>query len=446
MTNVKELEHQVRQLESRIDYLEEQKRFTLDLLEAASSLGDFQTSLGRLHDPVVILQETASRIQRLLPMRVQSFYLVDERDSDFKPAFCAPEEEQGFVAENVAHFIDKGIFSWALREKRPVFISGKDGHSRIMLHALATNSRMRGMYLGVLSDTPGEVYDYSLALLSILLSNSANALESFELYKWIQKINQDLEHKVKALAASEQELRRHRFNLEDLVEERTAELNKVVDQLTGSLHEKSFLLKEVHHRVKNNLQVVSSLLSLQAGQIDDPAICEILQEFQARIRSMALIHESLYRFGELGGIEIKPYLERLVQELARFMAGKRKGVKIVPDIQNALLDIDQAVPCGLILNELLSNCFKHAFIDDGPGRISVEFRQQGDEYGLTVSDDGRGLPQDFDDSAKNSLGFRLVGSLVNQLGGRLDIEHLAPGTRVGVTFARCAPGGVVRPS
>lgn len=436
MTRAKELKHQVRQLEDRIEYLEEQKRFTLDLLEAASSLGDFQVAIGRLQDPSVILQETAERIERLLPMRVQSFYLVDERDADFKPAFCSPEEEREFVAENVVHLIDKGIFSWALREKRPVFISGKDGRSRFMLHALSTSARVRGMYLGVLSDTPGDVYDYSLALLSILLAHSANALESFELYRWIQRINQDLEQKVRALAVSEQELRRHRFHLEELVEERTAELNKAVNRLTASLREKDVLLKEVHHRVKNNLQLITSLLSLQADQAGDTRLGDALRETQARIRSMALIHESLYGSEDLGRIEIKPYLERLTQDLLRAMTGDPCRAKLETDIENVLLDIDQAIPCGLIICELLTNCLKHAFAGAGEGRVRVAFGQSGDICRLAVEDDGLGLPKDLEPRAARSLGLQLVRGLVAQLGGGMEYERLSPGTRATITFAR----------
>ncbi len=438
MTSSKELKHQVRQLETRIEFLEEQKRFTLDLLEAASSLGDFQVAIGRLQDPAVILQEATGRIQRLLPMRTQAFYLVDERDSDFKPAFCTPEEKQGFMAENVTHFIDKGIFSWALREKRPVFISGKDGRSRFLLHVLATNSRVRGMFLGVLADKPGEVYDYSLALLSILLTQSANALESFELYKWVQKINQDLEQKVRALAASEQELKRHRLHLEEIVAERTAELSKAVDRLKASLHEKDALIKEVPRRVKSNLRIITDLLGLQAGHTEDGALAEPLRGTKARMRSMARILESLDGFDDFGGIEIKPYLERLAGDLSRSMA-RGSGVELELDVRNALLDMDVAVPCGLILNELLANSLEHAFAGGRQGRIRIAFDQRGDECGLSVQDDGAGLPEDFEGRSERSLGFQLVRGLVGRIGGSLAIERLAPGTRVTVAFAPRGP-------
>ncbi|WP_244432535.1 sensor histidine kinase [Desulfocurvibacter africanus] len=437
MNNTKELKHQVRQLESRIEFLEEQKRFTLDLLEAASSLGDFQTAIGRLQDPSIILQETASRIQQLLSMRTQAIYLVDERDSDFKPAFCSPAEDSEFVAENLAHLIDKGIFAWALREKRPVFISGKDGVSRFVLHALATSSRVRGMYLGVLSDKPGEVYDYSLALLSILLANSANALESFELYKWINKINQDLEQKVRALATSEQELKRHRYHLQELVGERTVELNKVVDRLKDSVREKDILHKEVHQRVTGNLQAIMGLLSLQSERAGDDVVRGALGESQARVRALCLIQESLYRAGNIANVEFQPYLASLTQELLQSLASGRADIELGLDAQNVTLGMDQAVSCGLIVNELLANCLGHAFPGGRSGRIGVGLRLRGAECSLFVEDDGVGLSLGSESREPQSLGFQFVRSLAAQLGGRLDFTRLDPGTRVSVTFSPC---------
>ncbi len=434
MNSTKELKHHVRQLEARVEFLEEQKRFTLDLLEAASSLGDFQTSLGRLQDPSVILQETASRIQQLLPMRRQAIYLVDERDSDFKPAFCSPADESGFMDENLSHLIEKGIFAWALREKRPVFISGKDGVSRFVLHALATSSRVRGMFLGVLSDKPGEVYDYSLALLSILLANSANALESFELYKWINKINQDLEQKVRALAASEQELKRHRYHLQEIAGERTAELNKVVDRLKDSVREKDLLLRAAQDRVQGNLQTVMGLLGLQSERASEDSVREALDESRSRVRSLALIHESLYLPGNVFNVEMQPFLASLTQNLLNSLAPGRGGIDLGLDVHIASLSIDQAVSCGLIVNELLANCLGHAFPGGRPGRIGVGFRLEGGECRLFVEDDGVGLPPGSEDRQPQSLGLQYVRSLAAQLGGRLDFTRLDPGTRVSVSF------------
>ena len=195
MSTKQQTENHTRYLEERIQYLEEINRFVLDALEMAASLGDFQTSINKLQEPSVILHETRSRIQRLIQFQALAFFFVDETDNDFFLASCEPEDYSSYVKNEVDFLIDNGTFAWILREKRSVIVSSKNHKRQIVLHVMATSSRVRGIFIGLLEKGKTNISDMSLSLLSIILLNSSNALESFELYKMIREINENLEKK-----------------------------------------------------------------------------------------------------------------------------------------------------------------------------------------------------------------------------------------------------------
>jgi len=195
-------------------------------------------------------------------------------------------------------------------------------------------------------------------------------------------------------------------------------------ELRRSLHEKETLLQEVHHRVKNNLQIVSSLLKLQADSLSDPAAAALLRESQQRVLSMALIHERLYAGKEMAAIEFDSYARTLVQELVYSYAGRAGNVtgRILPP--PIFLTIGQAIPCALILNELVTNALKYAYPAGGTGEVVVELQELPDNrIRLAVSDHGTGLPEGFDFRTSKSLGLRIVWVLAKQLGGTLTIER-----------------------
>lgn len=198
-----------------------------------------------------------------------------------------------------------------------------------------------------------------------------------------------------------------------------AELERLrnVRAMTRSLAEKEILLKEIHHRVKNNLQVISSLLSLQMLQIEDRQIVEMFRESCDRIRSIALVHEELYRFKDLAHIDVSAYVATLTQRLME--NHPLSGVAIVRNVDAASLPVNSAVPLGLILNELLTNAFKHAFPGGRQGTVTVRFREDPDRFLLRVSDDGAGMPPDFRVELSESLGMQLVHNLTLQLRGTL---------------------------
>ena len=196
------------------------------------------------------------------------------------------------------------------------------------------------------------------------------------------------------------------------------------EQIKASLKEKEVLLKEIHHRVKNNLQVVSSLLSLQGAYIRDPQDAQLFKESQNRVRSMALVHERLYRSENLAKIDFGEYIHSLTAGLFQTWRGKVGGMTLDVLIADLFLDIDISIPCGLIVNELVTNSLKYAFPDGREGKISV--RMECDRDGtlvLEVSDNGVGLPENIDFNKPKSLGFELVGALSYQLGGNVEVAR-----------------------
>ncbi len=202
------------------------------------------------------------------------------------------------------------------------------------------------------------------------------------------------------------------------------ERKKAAEKIRQSLREKDVLLKEIHHRVKNNLQVISSLLALRVDSIPDPNTREVLLESQQRIRSMSMIHEHFYQSNNLAKVDFGDYLQSLVDFLHRsyVITAGRVNLSIQVD-QDVRLNMETAVPLGLMVNELVSNAFKHSF-KRGEGLLSVSLRRETTEsYSLTISDDGPGLPEGFDLSKTDSLGMRLVETFTRQLKGNLTISR-----------------------
>ena len=201
------------------------------------------------------------------------------------------------------------------------------------------------------------------------------------------------------------------------------------------LREKESLLKEVHHRVKNNLQVISSLMRLQSAQIENPVAQAALRDMQNRIASMALLHETLYQSGNLARVDLAAYLQSLCSQLFNSLVMDPGSIQLRLDVASVSLELSQAVPCGLIINELVSNCLKHAFPDKRAGEVRVELQAVGGgaSLRLRVADNGVGLPATLDLQQLRSLGLQLVSDLVGQIQGRLEIGR-GPGAVFEVVF------------
>lgn len=218
--------------------------------------------------------------------------------------------------------------------------------------------------------------------------------------------------------------------LSDITHRKRAE-----EQIKASLQEKELLLKEIHHRVKNNLQVISSLLSLQAGDIEDPHTRQLFSDSQHRVKSMALIHEKLYQSKNLAGIDLPEYIRCLADDLIRSYGVDGERITLEINAEEVFLKIDAAIPCGLILHELLSNCIKHAFPEGRPGEIRIDLwlDPQG-HLCLLVRDNGIGLPVELDFLNTDSLGLQLVKMLTEQLDGTIELAQ-DKGTAFSITFA-----------
>jgi two-component sensor histidine kinase/HAMP domain-containing protein len=205
---------------------------------------------------------------------------------------------------------------------------------------------------------------------------------------------------------------------------------KVIEErMSASLEEKEVLLREIHHRVKNNMQVISSLLNLQAQNVSDPKYQEMFNESKNRIRAMALIHEKLYQRPDIANIDFGDYIESLANGLFMFYGISTSQVVLRIDAEGIVLGIDTAIPCGLIINELLSNALKYAFPHGEGGEIGISMKKMsaietgGEVYTLTVSDNGIGLPEGFDIRIARSLGLHLVTSLAeHQLQGSMEVS------------------------
>jgi hypothetical protein len=217
-------------------------------------------------------------------------------------------------------------------------------------------------------------------------------------------------------------------------EERVEAQRATLERQTVSLQQRETLLREIHHRVKNNMQVMSSLLSLQARAALNPETRRMLEDNQNRIQSMALLHEILYQSEDLAMVDFPKYVLRTVDYLFRSFGVKDRQIRLHTELDQLALELDDALPFGLLISEVVSNSLKHAFPQGRGGAVSVFLRQQSDAtISLILSDDGIGLPRELDWTTTRSLGLRLVRALAQQLRGILEIRSQA-GTEVRLTF------------
>ncbi len=259
--------------------------------------------------------------------------------------------------------------------------------------------------------SPLETPEGDVVLASVVDISERNSAEKerADLYDRLQAMNRDLEEGVRS---------------------RTAALSQMLEEREALLREKTSLLQEVHHRVKNNLQLISSLLNLQASQIQDLAARDTFLDAQGRVRSIALLHESLYQSDDLGRVDMREYVDKLVSTLGRTHGEALSH--IVSEVDRVFLSVDMAVPCGLIVNELVTNALKHAFRgnrDTARNEIRIEMRRMNDHVTISVVDNGRGYPNAVDPMKDESMGLTLVRDLSLQLRG-----HVAFATENG---ARC---------
>ena len=209
----------------------------------------------------------------------------------------------------------------------------------------------------------------------------------------------------------------------------------IQEQMRETISEKEILLQEVHHRVKNNLQVISSILNLQSSYVKDENSLSILRESQNRIKSMSFIHESLYQTKDFAHIEFRDYILSLSKNLIHSYSLSKDKITLRTKLSQIFLSLDQAIPCGLIVNELVSNSLKYAFEKDKEGEIFISLEENKNILTLVIGDNGIGLPPGFDYENSESLGLQLVYTLVDQLDATIKVET-TNGTKYLITFEK----------
>jgi PAS domain S-box-containing protein len=227
----------------------------------------------------------------------------------------------------------------------------------------------------------------------------------------------------------EDNLRRYVTELEKY----SAELAQSDGLIKASLEEKEILMREIHHRVKNNLAVISSLLNLQSAQIKDEEARDIFKETQNRVKSMSMIHERLYRSADLKNVNFSEYIRTLATQLFSSYEATGERVKLSINVPDMSVDVNTMIPCGLIMNELVSNALKHAFPGERDGRLKIEVFHEGGMYTLSVKDNGVGVPPDLDIHSTRTLGMQIINSLTRQLGGTVELVREG-GTEFRITF------------
>lgn len=215
------------------------------------------------------------------------------------------------------------------------------------------------------------------------------------------------------------------FVLHDVAEKRKSE--RIILE---SLKEKEILLKEVHHRVKNNLQIISSMLKLQSRHIKNKSEALVLEECQNRVRSMALVHQMLYKSNQLADLNFKNYLLQLSEYIMVSFNADSNKIKFSISGDDISLNIDTAIPCGLIVNELFSNSIKHAFPENSEGKINIQINHDGEHLKMIIEDNGIGLPEDFEIRNSSTLGMQLVQALIEQLDGTCKMISAGNGTKI----------------
>lgn len=201
------------------------------------------------------------------------------------------------------------------------------------------------------------------------------------------------------------------------------EAKSMSEKISNSLKEKEMMLREIHHRVKNNLQIISSLLKLQSLHAKDPESAEHFRNSQNRVKTMAMIHEKLYRSIELSKIEFGTYINELAKHILISYSINPDNIKLIVNVKDIYLDIDTAIPCGLLINEVVSNSLKYAFPNSDSGTIEIELYLDEDNiYNLFISDNGIGLPKGINPQTSDSLGLKLINTLARQLGSKMEVN------------------------
>lgn len=303
-----------------------------------------------------------------------------------------------------------------------------DNGNSLFTKSQTSENPLWGLLIADSCRVPRKWQKSEIELLEQLSVQLAIAIQQAELYQNLQIFNAQLEAKVEErtleLKQSIDERTKAEFALVQLNQGLELRVKERTEQIRCSLEEKETLLKEIHHRVKNNLQIISSLLRMQCRRGLDEGTLVLFQESQNRLQSMALIHEQLYQSPDLSQIDFGEYVRKLTDNLFRSYGVSQKTIGIKIETNNIKLALDIAIPCGLLINELVSNSLKYAFPDDNKGKINILLKSINEtNIILTVSDTGIGIPDTLNWQNSNSLGLRIVHNLTRQLKGNIILKR-----------------------
>jgi PAS domain S-box-containing protein len=365
------------------------RQAVFNISEAASAAGDLGEIFRRIHEAVTDIIPTRNFYIALYDSeadRLSFPYFIDEVDEP--PSPLPP---------------GRGLTAYVLRHGEPLLAGSADIAALVRAGELDVGGTVPVVWLGVPLKTES-------AVIGVMAVQSYQTVRLFD----------DEEKAVFQFMSDQAAMAIERV--------------RARERLQSSLLEKEALLREVHYRVKNNMQLISSMFNLQAGEISDPKAVDKLRESQARIRSMSLIHEKLYRSKDLARIGFADYIRSLAAHLFHFWRTEGSPISLETDLEELTLDINTAIPCGLIINEILSNALEHAFPGGRPGRIHIGLRAAaGNAYILDIRDDGIGLPDGVDPGRTETLGLQIIALLVRQLEGSLAIDRSA-GTAYTIRF------------
>ncbi len=433
-------------LQARIEYLEENGRLIQNGLEMALSLGDFQEDINKGYDEKFILQEAERRIRYLIPFDASAFYLIDQDQSDFIFSFCEPSEKRQFMEDQVGSMIEKGLFAWAIRERRGVTLSSHDHSRRLMLHVIATASRIRGMFVGLLPDKKDIIPDKSMSLVSFILLNTANAVESLEYHNLLRDQNSILEKKVeertKALARSENQL------------QQVMKLQAIGTLAGGIAHDFNNILFPI---------VGYTELTMDEFPEDSQTRKNLEEVLKAANRAKKLVQQIL-TFSRQNSQERKPMrVQTLIKEALKLLRAT------IPSSIEIHSSVDE--DCGLIkgdptqIHQVIMNLSTNAYhaLQETGGKLEVSLKEinlsyeeslqkvgikVGRHLELTVKDNGHGmtpqvLERIFDpyyttkkQGKGTGLGLSVTHGIIKNHGGDISVSS-QPG--VGSTFSAYLP-------
>ena len=352
---------------ARIDYLEENRRFIQNVLEMALSLGDFQENINKGYGPEYVLLEADKRISHLIPFEANALYHVDQENSDFNLSVCNHKHLKTFIKKEVDHMIEQGYFAWAIREKRGIVISSKNHSRRFVLHVIATYSRIRGMFVGLLPAKDSKIPDTSLTLLSIVLLNTANALESLEFYTLLRNQNE---------------------NLEKIVEERTQELAKYERQLQQVLKIQAIgtLAGGVAHDFNNILFPIVGYTELTMDEIPEDSVAhKNLEEIlKAANRAKDLVQQIL-TFSRQSGQERKPVkVQSVIKEALKLLrASIPASIDIIDKVND---DCHPVMGDATQIHQVIMNLGTNAYqaMQEKGGKLEVKLSEVDVGYDKTI--------------------------------------------------------------